>query len=147
MVSIIVLHYHSCYHCSSQDMEVLGVIRVDEMLGVSRLHDEDQSSSHKFSFEVITPSRAYLFSAESEDDMISWIDTINLVSSELKWKIACSLIPLLFPIVDTSRHRWTAGKYVVLIMKGVCVCVCTSCIHSWDTCWICISSTAWTHIL
>ena len=64
-------------------MEVLGVIRVDEMLGVSRSHDDDQSSSHRFCFEVITPSRAYLFSAESEDDMISWIDTISLVSSEL----------------------------------------------------------------
>ena len=64
----------------SQDMEVLGVIRVDEMLGVSRSHDDDQ---HKFSFEVITPSRAYLFSAESEDDMVSWIDTISLVSYDL----------------------------------------------------------------
>ena len=75
-------------------MEVLGVIRVDEMLGVSRTHDDDllSSSSHKFCFEVITPSRAYLFSADTEDEMISWIDTISQVSSN--W---CNMKPTISP--------------------------------------------------
>ena len=49
------------------------------MLIVSQC-DVEGASKDKYCFEVVTPGRAYLFAAETENDMLEWIETIKQVS-------------------------------------------------------------------
>ena len=68
-----------------QDSDLLGRIKLEEMLGVSQSEDEAlprDTKNSKCCFEVITPSRAYLFCAETDQEMHSWIDVIRKVSTE-----------------------------------------------------------------
>lgn len=60
-------------------MEILGAIKVDSMLGATHC-EVDGAGKDKHCFEVITPSRAYLFASETAEDMQEWLATIKEVS-------------------------------------------------------------------
>lgn len=55
----------------------MGHIHVEELLSVSRYDETDQ----RHCFEVNTPGRGYLFSAENEVDMEDWIETFQKIIS------------------------------------------------------------------
>ena len=59
---------------------------MDSMLGVSQC--EVDGNKDKWCFEVITPGRAYLFAAESDQEMFQWIDTVKQVSQQTRRKMS-----------------------------------------------------------
>lgn len=66
----------------SQDFEVLGCIKPDEMLGVAKCEEDPSTMKdmrYRHCFEVQTQGRGYLFCAESEEDMEQWIDVFSKV--------------------------------------------------------------------
>jgi len=63
-----------------QDMMPLGDIRVEELLSVERC-EEEGSKEHRHCFEVNTQGRGYLFSTDSEEELVEWIDTFQKIIS------------------------------------------------------------------
>ena len=64
---------------------MLGRIKLEEMLGVSQSEDEAlprDTKNSKCCFEIVTPSRAFLFCADSDQEMHSWMDAIRKVRTE-----------------------------------------------------------------
>ena len=58
----------------------MGNIGINDILGVCQCEDEVNGRGH--CFEVITPSRAYLFSADSDSEMTEWISIVKQVKRE-----------------------------------------------------------------
>ena len=58
---------------------------MEDMLSTSKFEEEqnkdlkDRDPKYKYCFEVITPSRGFLFCAETESEMQDWIRTFNAV--------------------------------------------------------------------
>eukprot|EP00731_Ephydatia_muelleri_P030729 Em0022g243a len=73
------------YYKTENDSEQQGDIKVEEMLSTSKFEEEqskdlkDKDPKYKYCFEVITPSRGFLFCAETESEMQDWIRTFNAI--------------------------------------------------------------------
>ena len=61
----------------------MGNIKCEDILGVSQCDEESSGKESRYCFEIITAGRAFLFAAETENDMEDWISTIKQVSFEI----------------------------------------------------------------
>jgi serine/threonine protein kinase len=60
------------YYKSDKDKEVTGVITLDSATAIHK----GERKKHPNYFEIVTPSRCYAFSAETEDSRTEWVSAL-----------------------------------------------------------------------
>ena len=64
----------------SQDSELQGYIRVEEMFSVAKCEEDGpRDSKYRYCFEVNTRGRGYLFAAETAEELDDWIESFNKI--------------------------------------------------------------------
>ena len=65
---------------------------MEELLSVEKC-EEEVSREHRHCFEVNTQGRGYLFSAESETELVDWIDTFQkIISSDAAENLVSGIV-------------------------------------------------------